>query len=429
MAGTEPPPAAADETTTLAAQCYCKAVHFTLTVPTASLPLSAHLCHCSICRWTHGTLCIFHAPVPRGPPCIFMARDAPPPPGPSTAVTAGWVAPSGPGQLTGYRPPNDDGGGGSKPNGTRFFCSACGCHVGAGPLDKEEEDRDPSWVVASSLFPQDRGAFRIGAHCCTLSAGPDGGLVDWLPRIGDREMRVWNPPEEAAAAAAAAEETGQGQGQRDEQQKGGKEEEELLAECHCGGVSFRVRRPTGAEAADPKLRRFVSPVDPQKWIACLDMCDDCRLTSGTHVIGWAFVTVSAITPSPPPPPSSSLSSPSSSSSPPPRVTGVAADELRVLGRTLRVFESSAGARRGFCGTCGATVFYACDDRPTLLDVAVGLLHAPEGPRAEAWLTWRAGRLAWEASGLRYDEAFTRALRDGFRDWSLAAHGHALTGEV
>ena len=31
-----------------------------------------------------------------------------------------------------------------------------------------------------------------------------------------------------------------------------------------------------------------------------------------------------------------------------------------------------------------------DDRPNVIDVAVGLLHAPEGARAESVLTWNLG---------------------------------------
>lgn len=31
-----------------------------------------------------------------------------------------------------------------------------------------------------------------------------------------------------------------------------------------------------------------------------------------------------------------------------------------------------------CGSCGATVFYWCDDRPEVVDVAVGLVRARGG---------------------------------------------------
>src|SRR5438552_3056114 len=41
---------------TLTAQCFCKSVHYEISLPTSSFPLKVHLCHCSICRHTHGTL-------------------------------------------------------------------------------------------------------------------------------------------------------------------------------------------------------------------------------------------------------------------------------------------------------------------------------------------------------------------------------------
>ena len=37
------------------------------------------------------------------------------------------------------------------------------------------------------------------------------------------------------------------------------------------------------------------------------------------------------------------------------------------------------------GTCGASVFFTTDARTDLIDVAVDLMDAPEGARAESWL--------------------------------------------
>ena len=92
-----------EATKTLTAQCYCKAVHYTVAVPAASLPLRAHLCCCSICRYTHGTLTIFHATLPKG-------------------VAPQFVAPSSMDSLTGYRH--------AEARSERYFCSTCGCHIG-----------------------------------------------------------------------------------------------------------------------------------------------------------------------------------------------------------------------------------------------------------------------------------------------------------
>ena len=53
--------------------------------------------------------------------------------------------------------------------------------------------------------------------------------------------------------------------------------------------------------------------------------------------------------------------------------------------TLKAYRSSRGVTRYFCNTCGATIFWTGESRPQLIDVAVGILDAEEGARAESWL--------------------------------------------
>lgn len=329
------------------AQCYCKSLHFTLDLPTANLPLPVHLCHCSTCRYTHGTLCIFHAPLPEG-------------------VEPQFVSPSGLDKLTGY----------AGPGSTRYFCSTCGCHMG------DVDPGDGKWVISTSLFAKDESVFQIKTHVFTESA-PGGGLNDWLPRIGDREMRVWNPKDGTAAPVESEPEVGPDGADR------------LRAQCHCGGVSFTFPRPTREVLDDPILKRYVSPLDDKKWAACVDACDDCRGVSGSHYIAWTFVPLALCEP---------------------RIG------LDLAIGTNKTFASSPGVLRSFCGVCGATVFYSCDERrpsygQAVVDVAVGLLRAPEGVKADGWLTWRAGRASWLESGLRYDEELTKSLADGMAKWS------------
>lgn len=211
---------------------------------------------------------------------------------------------------------------------------------------------------------------QIKRHCFT-DATPGDGLHSFLPSIAGREIKVWNPdPEDPTwdakpAAPPEAEYDTQGN-------------ERLRGQCHCGGVSFTVPRPTiPAVQDDPYLRKWASPLDPNKWIACLDVCDDCRLVDGTHVIAWTFLPAALLGPPLTP-------------------------DLSGFG-TLKVYNSSEGVRRGFCGTCGATVVFAYDgriptDQQAIVDIAIGVLGAPEGVLAENWLTWRSGRLAWPSSG-------------------------------
>ncbi|KAK2030624.1 glutathione-dependent formaldehyde-activating enzyme [Colletotrichum zoysiae] len=353
------------ETKTLTAQCYCTAVRFTLTLPASSLPLKVHLCHCSICRYTHGALCTFHAPLPSG-------------------VAPDFVAPSSLSSLTAYRY--------ATASGTRYFCSTCSCHVG----DVSDDDND--WVISASIFDANKddvpAVWDIRTHMNTTSA-PGGGLHNWLPRIAGRDMGVWNPKDtdETDEAAMPGREVGVDS------------EEILRAQCHCGGVSFAISRPSDDD--DEAYGEWLSPADRTKWMACLDVCGDCRLQTGAHAVGWAFVPESRISP------------------PVPEDLGVG---------TSKSFASSEGVVRSFCGTCGATVMahFVCGgarrrggDGERLLNVAVGLLRAPEGVLAEKWLTWRTGRLAWAESGTKYDAALTEALGEGLAGWGREVHGEAL----
>jgi hypothetical protein len=285
-----------------------------------------------------------------------------------------FTAPSSLDALTGYTH--------RKATSRRFFCSNCGCHIGDVGLN------DPGWVISASIF--DKGTnFSFESHMCTKSV-KDGGLANWLPQVQGREMKTWNPDEDGDAVLECKAEVGSGG------------EERLRAECHCGGVSFTISRPTPYVLEHKRFKEYVSRVDETKWMACADLCDDCRLVAGTHVSTWTFVPRSLITPS--------------------------VDEDLLLG-TSKTFSSSEGVLRSFCGTCGATVFYACDDRKDngdqVVDVSVGILRAPEGTLAQNWLTWRAGRVGWFDDGLKYDEDFALALAKGMADWGRCTYGKDL----
>jgi hypothetical protein len=58
--------------------------------------------------------------------------------------------------------------------------------------------------------------------------------------------------------------------------------------------------------------------------------------------------------------------------------------------TLAHYPSSLDIQRHFCKFCSASAFYACDDKPEIVGVAIGLLEAPDGARAEGFLSWSFG---------------------------------------
>lgn len=89
---------------------------------------------------------------------------------------------------------------------------------------------------------------------------------------------------------------------------------------------------------------------------------------------------------------------------------ISGEPYRFDSQTLKSFKSSEGVTRYYCGNCGATIFYWRDNRPEVIDVAVGLLNAPTGARAEEWLDWRT-KISYEgdATYTRFFEAFKAGL--------------------
>lgn len=364
------PPELPTASTTLTAKCHCKGVHYTITLPSHALPLPVHICHCTICRRMHGSLSCVHACLPAG-------------------VTPAFVEPSSMDCLSRYTP-------GPTALSERLFCSTCGCHVG--DLDREaDKDGNKTWTVAAtSIFDHhDEEVVQIRALTMT-SSSPGGGLYQWLPSISGRELEVHDAPPPGSPFSAFDENP-----PKAEVDENGNER--LRAECHCGGVSFTIPRPTVPEIAnDPFFQKYISKREPSKWIGILDACDDCRLVTGTHIISWTFVPSAKL--SPPIPPDLKLG-------------------------TMKVYESSPGVRRGFCGVCGATVLYTNKDRePTeeqrVVDIAVGLLRAPEGVLAENWLSWRTGRIAFGESGRKFDPGFYDALERNFEAWGSEKYGES-----
>lgn len=409
------PPELPSANITLTAQCFCKSVHFTIALPSSALPLPVHLCHCHICRYTHGTPCIFHAPLPKG---IFPEFILP-----SSLETS----------TTGYEH--------SQAASNRFFCSTCGCHIGdrdiPGPTSNSTSNSSPEaepehleWRVATSIFSHPdlnssqtasasdwSSIFQIRSHVFANQLSSPNGLYNWLPSIDSRPLHTWNPPEGSPDFPIRPPST-------IAKRVNPRGEEVLLAECHCSGVSFTIPRPSTvlSKPALPDswkdyIRSYLPPSseagESDTWAGLLDLCDDCRLVDGTHVIGWTFVPLNELEP---------------------------AIKMDLRHGTLETFTSSSGVLRAFCSVCGATVFYLNEERRwradhdqeenddteyIMVDIATGILRAPGGVAAEDWLTWRTGRVGWLRSGERYDASFARSLAKGFADWGVKKHGKAI----
>jgi len=372
-----------EATETLLAQCHCKSVHFRVTVPHSALPLPAHLCHCHICRQTHGALASFHAPLPDDIAPEFISPSS--------------IADS----LTAYTHSPEAAS-------TRYFCKTCGCHIGDVDVVANKQTGNRQWRVATSIFAEHgQDVFQFRTQMFTRGAPTQGGagLPVWLRCVGDRELDVLNP--EPGDAQHPIPLPGPPQAESDEHG-----EQVIRAQCHCGGVSFAIPRPDHPVhqlCSDPFISCFIAPNDPRKWIGVLDTCSDCRLVTGAHVQAWTFVPAAFCSPPVP-------------------------SDLKGFG-TLVPYKSSTGVLRGFCGVCGATVFFSCEGRAPsqkqrIVDVAVGLLRAPEGDVVcDEWVTWRTGRIAHRESGRRFDAAFSETLEQGFAEWGIGRYGEAYTWDV
>ncbi|KAK4142563.1 Mss4-like protein [Dichotomopilus funicola] len=401
-------------TKTLTARCHCRTIHFTITLPTSALPLPVHLCNCSICRYTHGTLSCFHAPLPKGIQPSFL------PPSSLESAATGYI----------HSP---------LAAATRFFCKTCGCHIGDRDHDLDPETGLPEWRVATSIFEptHDPDNFQIRSHVFApkVSDDADPGMATWVPEIAGRKMHVWNPSQEEAEKYFPLAEVGPA----DPDPRGEVGEDEVVVQCHCAGVRFVMPRPEkGGEEGHELFRRFLQPrqrvvttsgteVEAEAGhhqearlnrAACICLCADCRLTTGAHAVAWTFAPLSSLRPTIPS-----------------TFTGFG---------TLQAYASSPNVRRGFCNTCGATVFFSVDgleervyqgdgEKGRVVDVAVGLIRekdrSKKGVGLEDWVTWRTGRLAGPDTGRKFDEAFFEGLEKGLGEWGERRYGERIDYEV
>ncbi|KAJ5175700.1 uncharacterized protein N7482_001577 [Penicillium canariense] len=231
------------------ARCHCESIVFTFFIPTPDTPLSAYLCHCSICRSSTGTLAICHAVLPAGERPVFIGS-------------------SGVHNLTEYVPIGRSG---------RYdfrFCSTCGAHVAS------TEIATGDWIVSTSIVTdEDARHIRFTEQFFTKSA-QDGGISSLIKIIGNTELETWNPEEESTQASITEDAESQAA-----------DPEALRLQCHCGGVNAKIMRPSNVE-----LSIGTSNSSTRKWPATLDIGRDSRLVNGCHITGWVRLPLTACVP-------------------------------------------------------------------------------------------------------------------------------------
>ena len=339
--------------------CLCGKFKQQASLSTFSLPCEAALCHCSLCRSSSGLLCTSYLPLRTRLPSLN--------------------------ELTEYR---------ASKNLRQFFCPACGAQIARWiPASSGS-----NYMVASGLIHTDGNVLRI-THQTWVSDSVDGGLSFFLPpvmlSVETSQRHSSFAPEDPPSATQIQED--------DAVPSGPVRENRLEAGCHCGGVSFFITPPDDQSSnasspwpdllvpyhsnpsENPQDAKWWLRANQQKYLAGLCACRSCRLASGFPIQPWAFIPLQ-------------------------NIRWVSGQHLRFDKGTLRRFESSPGTYREFCGKCGATIFWHCEARPSIIDVSVGILKAGSGARAGAWLEWETRRVSFIEEAL--DQELVRSL---FRD--------------
>ena len=358
------------EKASIQVRCHCRAHVHTFSVAKSSLPLKAFFCHCWTCRHVTG------APAT---PYISIPLDQP---GNDPDLSS----------LKEYN---------TSAIRTRYFCGTCGTHL-------YEKSDDGEIGVTSGVIDQAAGVTQIVGHEF-LSDTKDGGSAPWLTKIGDRRMEMWTnwPQKSETAAPFPWKSTIEGDGVPTSL------DDKLVAQCHCKSICIVVSRPgensraakapypdlivptyTGQDQSNPENTPWWLPRHG-KYLAGLCACESCRLSFGFEPISWLFVPVADI----------------------------ASKDGRPFERYfdgVKAYRSSSDATRVFCDTCGATVFWDGDERPMLIDLALGLLEAPSGVRAEEWLAWRTTRVSYKEDAL--DKELIDAIENGLQEWGKERGG-------
>ncbi|KAL1867684.1 hypothetical protein Daus18300_006240 [Diaporthe australafricana] len=343
-----------DDSVQITAQCLCKRHTFTCAVPRSSLPLKAAGCHCTSCRRMTGAL---------------------------YSMQADW--PGDQDEIRGSTLKKYD----FSHRITVLSCGTCSCIMFFAPMKQEDgsDATEGGYAVFTGTLSNDgpEGLVRIDDHIF-VGDTKDGGASMWMrnPNGDSGGARRWFG-QEHESEQVAFDWPGPPQPEVEVQN----EASEIPIRCHCGGVDLVFQRQKAEQdfmaMTKSELPWFVDPTS-KKLMASVDPCDSCRLSSGVDFWAWTFVLLRHI--GFPSETSGKVGLPDDTKDLKAAVSKQGPERDSRLG-TLGFYASSADVQRYFCSRCSASVFYAVDDRPELVDVAVGLLDSATGARAESLLCW------------------------------------------
>lgn len=337
-----------------------------------AFPVSSHMCHCNTCRWMTGNLLVSCPALTAAPSMASLAR------------------------CTTYA---------SSPQFSRYFCSRCGCHCfvqdvsqktspSSGSEVEEVEwyanagiiERDPAQIQPDEVWAED---LVTTAEHYYIADTVDGSILPRLSTLGGIDIPLYmGPPGDQSLKTSVDEVLRLGADRNAKSTP-----EDLKAECRCGSISFSIRRPNYAVDDQGVPPRHIGR-DKTKYPAYFCACRYDRAGTGAWFVQpWTYV-----------PPSNITFTDHDEDSNLTKTTTLSeifhttasttsrSSSATAISSRMTHYRSSHDSTRSFCSTCGATVFYMNDGRPSLANVAVGILRADEGALARDWLEWVWGRV-------------------------------------
>lgn len=353
----------------------------------------------------------------------------------------------------------------------RYFCSTCGAHVfmhygGEDALTPSDSDLDEWWVCSGVVdgdlnraVPQ---LFKTVAQIW-VEGTKDGGLAylgghptsEDIERVPAHETGSISPKSPVIPSTSLEERLRHFISSHSSEPI---RDETLIAQCYCHSTTILLSRPDVPSSYPPTTRDgpdwhesldrpegadevwWLRPslTDPGKrdrlaTIPCA--CTDCRKCTGSETVSWTYTPTGRIRvvlrPIVSPAsgteakvvPWSTIASyvrSSQSISTATSITESLPGELEGYSLPFRVYNSSKDTYRGFCGTCGATIFWYGPQggtRDNMIDLSAALFSEPSalgpditqatqfsgndslgreerevGSRRDDWLYWKADRV-------------------------------------
>lgn len=279
--------------------------------------------------------------------------------------------------------------------------------------DAEDHGKGVHWDIMSGSLEKAEGVFEFQGHEF-IADTVDGGFTDFLTSIAGKQLPRWSYRRERSDQLPLFWRS------PDRPSIESPTTDPVHCHCKCGGVEFWIARPSerskNAKSELPDLTLPYHSSQPRaadetwwlvdgekKFMAGVCCCNECRLDSGCEWVEWAFV------------PTVDISLDAEGKKPYDLPFG-----SETGWGTLKGYQSTKKGKsvwRYHCSKCAAMVFFTCDERTDLIDVAVGLLDAPEGARAELLLEFWTGRLSFREDGIPRAESMTLAVEDGLKTFS------------